>query len=833
MIFMLIILYFRKIAHKHFIIIIITLMIEAVGRNVNLIILLSGIKYSTLVELILLIIGIDVGYDANAMINKLHTSWELIGLYYITYILYRITQYLNDEQPQENDNTSYFMRFFEFLSKVINKLLLWIIYFVLLILFSCQSPTLFVNGYVLILIILISVHIIANIGNSKYEGYIKTIPWWAILRFYNVALFCSLYLFNFLLHTVKVNYKPDLTKFNYMVFAGFDFSTLTNWKLQKDFLVQFIVLYCGYLARLHIISRLSQPANPESDTIKYSRWIWILGIKILDIISEYSFHVLFLIVMSLGIFWSVNLMMLLYLIFFSLHYCMLHARYFGCFTKIKAPIKHFDAREVIILEEKEKQKACSIAQRRSSLFFLVIFTGTTLFISSVFRFSHSISSFYDKYSSFDENRRPILDTIKSIQALGTYLGTVTSYKKIYSYTMIGYIGIVFLCWIEGLCTEWCYNRCGFSFKLIENVDKPKEVKVEEEKKLDEIETEEIRAKKEANEKAIKEKWIKYKILIMTSAKIVFEHLIIASFLFTAVLKNNVLELAYIPVSLLCLIYGISFGMSLTFSYYSFFLLIVQYFLCLANITHDSAPQDVENTYFLKAFHLQHWPLYKIVMANWRLREDWATYIGVGNTPTTRILFMYDVFTLFAQFIYFQLFCHPFYCLTKAKNKEKGSSIFSIKSESIGDEESGAVRFLKGLYDIIKKVFFAYSHILTLFALITLNTMSQGLIAFVYLLFSITFMQFDLFSEIGTKKWNLPLYLRYLLKPYVFADLLTQFILQIPSFEIEKLEGLRYIGIQDIDVNPYAILLKILIFVIIIYQYYSICNSEKMRLRKFV
>lgn len=549
--------------------------------------------------------------------------------------------------------------------------------------------------------------------------------------------------------------------------------------------------------------------------------------------------------MILGIFWSVNLMMLLYLIFFSLHYCILHARYFGCFNKVQGNIAHFDVKEEIILEECEKQKACSIAQRRSSLFYLVIFTGITLFISSVFRFSHSISSFYDKYSSFDVDRRGKLDTIKSIQALGTYLGTVTSYKKIYSYTMIGYIGIIFLCWIEGLCTEWCNNRCGFTFKFVEKVGKPKEEKLVEEKKedekLDEIETEEKRKEKEAQEKIKNEKWIKYKILIMTSAKIVFEHGIIASFLFTAVLKNNILELAYVPVSLLCLIYGISFGMSLTFSYYSFFLLIIQYFLCLANITHDSAPQDVENTYFLKAFHLQHWPIYKIVMSNWNLMENWAYYIGVGNSPTTRILFMYDVITLFAQFIYFQLFSHPLYCLAKKVPKDKGSSIASLKSESIGDEETGAVRLLRGFYDIIKRIFFAYSHILTLFVLIALNTMGQGLIALVYLLFSITFMQFDLFSKIGTKSWNLPLYLRFLLKPYVFADLLAQFIFQMPYFEIEKQIGLRYIGIQDIVLNPFGALLKIIIYVIIIFQcsiyssqqYYSICNSEKMRLKRFV
>lgn len=274
MLFMLMILYFRKFAHKYFIIIILVLMTEAIGRNVNLIIILSGIKYSEIVDLTLHIIGIDVGYNVDSMINKLHISWELIALYYMTYTLYRITQYLNDALPQENENSSFFAKFFDFLSKIIDKLLLWIIYFVLLIIFSCQSPTLFVNGYVLILIILICVHIIGNIGNSKYEGFAKTIPWWIILRIYNGALLCVLYIFNFLLHTAKMDYKPDLTKFNYFVFAGFDFSPLTDWKLQMDFLVQFIVLYCAFLANLHINYRLSQPQNPDSDTVEYSHWFW-------------------------------------------------------------------------------------------------------------------------------------------------------------------------------------------------------------------------------------------------------------------------------------------------------------------------------------------------------------------------------------------------------------------------------------------------------------------------------------------------------------------------------------------------------------------------------
>lgn len=441
-------------------------------------------------------------------------------------------------------------------------------------------------------------------------------------------------------------------------------------------------------------------------------------------------------------------------------------------------------------------------------------------------------SYLDKYLT-TANRTIILDRIGVIEAIGTYMGTMNNETSHNSYSMIGYIAIIFLCWLETINTQWNNNRCGFEFKYVQH---------ELPERINPMLNEDVENEKEANQKAESEKWIKYKLLLMVCLKTIFEHAIISAFLFCAILKNNILEIAYVPVSFLCLILGLSRTMSLTFSYYSFFLLILQYFLCLANITAESAPQPVENVYFLRAFHLQKWPFYEYLLQGWSQKEEWATYFGLGNTPNTRIYFIYDAIVLFFQFLYFQHFCHPFYCLNKKDVGERRFSIGSVKSESLGEEtENGFLRLAKGFYDFIKRVAFAYSHILTLFVMMFVNILSDGLIASGYLIFGITFIQLDLISHIGEKDWLLPLYLQYALKPYVFVDLLAQFIFQIPYFKLKEILIMKYIGIEDIGAHPYSALIKVIIYVIIIYQcsiysshqYSSICRGEKLKLKKYV
>lgn len=114
-----------------------------------------------------------------------------------------------------------------------------------------------------------------------------------------------------------------------------------------------------------------------------------IGLTILDIWSEYSFHFLFFFIMLFSIFWSVNFSMLLYIVFFAIHYCYLHLSYFGCQSAITQKTLHYDEQDLIIECENRRQKAQAISQRTASLRFLIIYTSATLFICLLFKLTQT------------------------------------------------------------------------------------------------------------------------------------------------------------------------------------------------------------------------------------------------------------------------------------------------------------------------------------------------------------------------------------------------------------------------------------------------------------
>lgn len=274
MLFMLCFLYFRKTIHKNFVLILFVFGFQAVGRMSNLMTILSGVVYSDNVSRILIILGIDVALDPTVMIYKLQIDWELIFLYFCSYTMYRITQHLNirEEAPKRNTNNSDFVKFFSKMADYLSKTLLWVIYFVLLVLFANMQPTIILIGYELLLLILISIHIFADLNGTEYTGYLKTKPWWLLLRGYNVFLLCITYAFSFTLHTIGIDFSLSESLNGFFTFIGLDTSEPVGGQLQKNFLPQFIVLYCGFLAKLHINSRMKE--ERKSSKIEYSHFIW-------------------------------------------------------------------------------------------------------------------------------------------------------------------------------------------------------------------------------------------------------------------------------------------------------------------------------------------------------------------------------------------------------------------------------------------------------------------------------------------------------------------------------------------------------------------------------
>ena len=174
--------------------------------------------------------------------------------------------------------------------------------------------------------------------------------------------------------------------------------------------------------------------------------------------------------------------------------------------------------------------------------------------------------------------------------------------------------------------------------------------------------------------------------------------------------------------------------------------------------------------------------------------------------------------------------------SSAGSNESGSS---WKGEAGKEEKTGASSVIHFLYRFMQKTFFVYSHIFTLFLLLIVSAFSSGAIMILYLIFSVVFMQCDLFSSMGSPTWNLPVYTKFILKPYVLADIIVQFVFQIPYFPNLHIRIMPYAGIEDFSVSVFTILVKIVIFTLVIYQesiyasvqYRAVCRRELLKQQK--
>ena len=248
-------------------------------------------------------------------------------------------------------------------------------------------------------------------------------------------------------------------------------------------------------------------------------------------------------------------------------------------------------------------------------------------------------------------------------------------------------------------------------------------------------------------------------------------------------------------------------------------------------------------------------------------EKWSHYLSFENNHFVRNTFMFDILILFFHALYFHYFCHTSYCLSyyegnnenpltakdeakrnedknnneklntqelnyfKAESKEELENQDKENNNSDSDEEIIRKSHIEipyvsieddehkgelaiGLYKIIRSGLFMNSHMFCLFILIISTTIFGDIINLIYLCFGVIFVQLDLFSNIDAKDWKLPYYLKYFLKPYVFLDMIAQFVFQIPGLYRNEL---KYIGIYYQDHYSNYIAIKVLIFILIIYQ----------------
>jgi len=397
LIFLFLFILVNNFARKYFKTIIFILMYRALFRYFILIGYLLKFEYSQTALKVFAILGIESSYDNTVMIWKLAVDPELILMFFCTYLELRIIQYLNNAQKSSENNENEdngFLKVCKFINSVYQTYLLWIIYFVILVLLAYQEPTIFDQGYSIFAVILIFIHALGDHLNNMH-GFLSTKPVWLLMSVYNVIILLISYMFCFLVYTCELSTSIESLeeRVQFLKIVGFDFDQPTGWKLQRTFLPQFVVLYLSYIARTNIDSRAPQSNNKQIN-VKYSMKIISILLDIVDVLSKYSFHVFFFAVIMLGILWSLNFMMLGYLIFFGIHFAFLHYRYINTISMKKSSTTTRLEKAKIIEEESEIQKNCAIYQRRRTLTFIMIFSCIVLLLCQIFRFLHVYKEYF-------------------------------------------------------------------------------------------------------------------------------------------------------------------------------------------------------------------------------------------------------------------------------------------------------------------------------------------------------------------------------------------------------------------------------------------------------
>jgi len=433
----------------------------------------------------------------------------------------------------------------------------------------------------------------------------------------------------------------------------------------------------------------------------------------------------------------------------------------------------------------------------------------------------------------------MIQDLEIIEALACFLGTIgkESPRTPMIKLIIGYLILLCACAVEIRGLNWYRNRMGYTFKRVFP-----EVEPEEEKKATVFDIFKYIILKHA---LSSEKRMKYLMATMIIVKTFLEYLVVASFLCSVTGKDNILEIAFIPLAIICIFRKVTLKMALSISSYMWFWVLFQVLLFVFNMTHNSVPQELDDSIFIKAFNLSDWPAYRIVLKNWDYMEEWGNYLGFSGSKTTRHFLCLDIVFLIFQSIYFQHFSHSFYTLSAAisdKNKDKDKEVDEIVSVIPEGMEKKPSKLIKFFYKITKNVLFIYSHIFTLFCLLIMTFSAKGATNVLYLGFSVLFMQFDLFDKIGSRKWALALLFKYILKPYTFIDLAAQFIYQVPYLlKIFDSEIMSLIGIHRRTENDFTIWIKVVIYIIVLYQdtiysskeYRKMCRHERRKIKYLV
>ena len=342
--------------------------------------------------------------------------------------------------------------------------------------------------------------------------------------------------------------------------------------------------------------------------VEYKHGFWTISLILLDAVSKYSFHLLFFAAALLSVFWSLNIVMLIYLAIFAIHYSSLHLRFVQENSIRPSARLTFQQKADLTEREHTVQKLQATAQRRRTLKILCFLTCLVMVLSQAFRLVLVYKRYLDIFK-FGAERATSLYKVSVLQAVGTYMGLmgVESPKAASFFTIFaGYLALLYLCVVESRLIDWFEDRMGYTF--VKKSDKKPAVAallaVIPEEKAEPLSKESSTSNYYVSVKA--EKKARHKLTAMLLLNVIIEHAIVGGFLFSASLKNNVIAIAYIPVAAMCTCRTLSYRLSWVFSAYMWLCLFVQYFMCAANMDDKTSPQQHDDSIFLFVFHLSKW-----------------------------------------------------------------------------------------------------------------------------------------------------------------------------------------------------------------------------------
>lgn len=551
-----------------------------------------------------------------------------------------------------------------------------------------------------------------------------------------------------------------------------------------------------------------------------------------------------------AVYWKLSISTGVILIIFCCYYFQFHSSVYNNVSNInQAKYSLVQARESIANDDKVYQELLMLKRTAYWKALYVCFV-ICIILSYASRFTEEIIGAH-------------LNVIRYIGlVLGCYHGEI-SHPVGFFYDTLGYLMLFIFLLIEKKATQWSFNRMGLNEQAPSDTQEKnelfynpiKEFTVEAQKTEDKKED----VKEKGQEKSIIKsifltvsleyynarylidnelKSYYYKHLTLSSIKSLLEEIILFFVLVSCVWKHNVFMLLYIGFVVVLVIHGTSLKITIRLHKYFLCLFALQYCIALITISDSIAPQslyypfidsDCQSFFELFGFNAV-CPLYK----NVDLWENWAQFLSIGKASNALKFLASDIVILLLFSIYFQHFCHlaleqdmDLIHSKEAEDLNLNKSNKGIFEKLRENARSKIKSLLERFCNAMEQFLFLYLHIFFLFIIFVLSAQSQGLYSVGYLGFCLFFLSRNVQFAKNYREWKYPLWLRLFLQPYLFTDLFSQFIIQMPLGEKQGPFWKIFSLIQPIESNT-TIFTKLIMLTIMSLQVKVFKSSEFSR-----